>query len=72
MTAKGTPTGISADVVRQLEMLAQALIGVAEEEVASASVARVGQVEPSVTGYPTQSRPRLELIGGGKYGATAH
>lgn len=65
MTAQSTPEGISPTAARQLTMLAEALLGVAEEELLASSVEGAGRVAALATGYPTSERPSLEESGGG-------
>lgn len=67
-----TPVTLSPAAARQLELLAQALIGVAEEELLASSLRQEGRATTPAAGYPTRlddERPGGEEV---FPGATAH
>jgi hypothetical protein len=58
-------TTLSPRATRQLAMLAEALIGVAEEEILVASLEAAGQATARVTGNPTPADSPAASSGGG-------
>jgi len=67
MAPRGTPAELTPQAARQLAMLAEALLGVAEEELIAASAGRgTGRVETRAAGYQPPEEPGDRRGGGGR------
>lgn len=72
MTEIDTPLVLSPRAEWQLRLLASALIGAAEDELIATELAKQGQVEPQVAGYPTSLAEGGAFLEGRNGSGSAH